>query len=190
MTYPYKLNRAIIIAAFVNLTNITFGQVYVRLISDSQQVRLHNEIQSSQRLKLLFFRIDSSSVVSINYLDSNLISEGMYVDNEAEGIWLQYFEAGSIKRAQNYLGGCIDGISTEYYSNGNIKSIENYSCLNPDTIIVQNEIVLNEETGDEIEKVVSIDSHSVKNGYCYYFNEIGVCTKIELWLMGVLIKDW
>jgi len=55
-----------------------------------------------------------------------LMAQGKIKNNIEEGLWLDYFEDGTIKSKNNYNKGLKNGKVFEYYEDGNIRTIGKY----------------------------------------------------------------
>ena len=105
--------------------------------ADEYRVRTWGDTLKAYDYSITYGSISSSSYYSsfdpyvrdghtINYVKGVIDSEGDYVNDEAEGLWKNYYNTGELWYTTEYKAGSKNGFLRSYYKTGEVKRVEEY----------------------------------------------------------------
>jgi len=115
--------------------------------------------------------------------------EGIFKDNNKEGVWRQYNLTSDLIGVENYKLGGKDGIQQYYTYLGDLYREESWRGYNPDA--PYDTIAVYGTGSDEIidRKIVKAEQYSVKHGeWKYYDPSTGRLVRSEKYERGALLK--
>ncbi len=119
---------------------------------------------------------------SLEFLNNNL----------RNGVFINWFENGSLEQMDSYVMGCLSGPSIKYYESGQIEEEGFYYIEVNDSIVYLNwfyskDSILEQETTSTYEGVASGYRDKKDGVWKYYFSD-GKLKRTEMWDKGLLIR--
>lgn len=72
-------------------------------------------------LILIFFTCCNSIDMKLSHRNNRVNK-----NNEKQGVWLEYYSNGKLKKCESYISGKLRGASVSYFENGKIERKANY----------------------------------------------------------------
>jgi uncharacterized protein YuzE len=122
------------------------------------------------------------------FTDDVLMRESFLKSDTLWGISSIYDSNGKIRLLENYSRGCLDGLTIGFWPNGKISFFGYYECVEIDTFITDTVLYLHPLSGDQLLKIYSTPTYSVKTGNWIYYDESGKIIRREIWRDDELIE--
>ena len=99
---------------------LCFLSAFVWIIVQSAQGQQHNTVDATG-LKQGTWIIQGSMLKDPTYSASAKVEEGVYLNNEREGMWKRYYPNGAVRSEISYQSGKPEGPYKLYYANGKVE---------------------------------------------------------------------